>query len=260
MESFVNGIIDTHTHLYLDEFDGEKDAVVNRAFSNGIDHLLFPNVDVSTIKPMKELALRYPGKISMAMGLHPTEVKENWEDCLNYIMNELVANNIYKAVGEIGIDLYWEKSFEHEQMLAFDRQVSEAERLNLPIIIHCREGLNQVLEVLESHKDVQAVFHSFGGTTEDVDRIRSKGDYYFGINGIVTFKNCKVKDTLSEITLSRLLLETDSPYLAPVPNRGKRNESSFLVHTAKYIAQHLGLSYEELASQTSQNAKTLFSI
>lgn len=256
----MNGLIDTHTHLYLDDFDGEKEAAVNRAFSHGIDKMIFPNVDISTIKPMKELASKFPGKISMAMGLHPTEVDGNWEECLDDVLKEMSSYDRYIAVGEIGIDLYWDKSFEKEQMLVFDRQVSEAEKLNLPIIIHCREGLNQVLEVLEGHKGVQAVFHSFGGTIEDVNRIRSKGDYFFGINGIVTFKNCKVKETLSEITLTRLLLETDSPYLAPVPHRGKRNESSYLVDTAKFIAQYLGISYEELALRTSQNAKTLFSL
>lgn len=256
----MNGLIDTHTHLYLDDFDGEKEAAVNRAFSHGIDQMIFPNVDISTIKPMKELASKFPSKISMAMGLHPTEVDGNWEECLDDVLKEMSSYNRYIAVGEIGIDLYWDKSFEKEQMLVFDRQVLEAEKLNLPIIIHCREGLNQVLEVLEGHKGVQAVFHSFGGTIEDVNRIRSKGDYSFGINGIVTFKNCKVKETLSEITLTRLLLETDSPYLAPVPHRGKRNESSYLVDTAKFIAQYLGISYEELALRTSQNAKTLFSL
>lgn len=190
----------------------------------------------------------------MAMGLHPTEVKESWSDDTDAALSELGDGSGYVAVGEVGIDLYWDKTFECEQMLSLERQIARAVELDLPVIIHCREGLEQTLEVLQGFKRARAVFHSFGGTCKDVDHIRSIGDYYFGINGIVTFKNCKVRDTLPEITLDRLLLETDSPYLAPVPHRGKRNESAFILHTAAHIAASLGVTVEEVAKRTNENA------
>ncbi len=254
-------MIDTHTHLYLPEFasDGGGEAAVVRAIAAGVDRMIFPNVDRSSVEPMQSLAAKFPGHISMAMGLHPTEVKENWQEELDFHL-DLLDDGGYVAVGEVGIDLYWDKTFESEQMKAFDIQVSKASALGLPVIIHCRDGLEQALEVLSGHPGVPAVFHSFGGNADDVNRIRRVGDYYFGINGIVTFKNCKVRDVLPEIGLDRLLLETDAPYLAPVPHRGKRNESAFLTDTAKHIANHLGISYEALDVATTQNAKNFFKI
>ena len=162
------------------------------------------------------------------------------------------------AVGEVGIDLYWDATFRREQMEAFAMQVEKARELGLPVIIHCRDGLDEVLEVLAGYRGVPAVFHSFGGTAQDVERIRALGDYWFGINGIVTFKNSKLREVLPAIGLDRLLLETDSPYLAPVPNRGKRNESAFLPHIAAHIAQHLGLTTTQVAEATTANARQFF--
>ncbi|MCC8112624.1 MAG: TatD family hydrolase [Bacteroidales bacterium] len=250
-------LIDTHTHLYLPEFEGEQEQTVKRAIDAGVLRFIFPNVDLSTIEPMRALAAKFPENISMAMGLHPTEVGEDWEEALEKTIDELHRGD-YVAVGEVGIDLYWDKTYEREQMLAFDRQVAEAERLGLPVIIHCREGLPQTLEVLSGHPGVQAVLHSFGGSVEDVEAARRVGDYYFGINGVVTFKNCHVRDALSAIGLDRLVLETDAPYLAPVPYRGKRNESSYLVKTAEHIAAHLNLPLSTIASRTTDNAQRLF--
>lgn len=255
-------LVDTHTHLYLEEFgeDDQGEGAVRRAYEAGIRKMIFPNVDLTTIEPMKALAAKFPGVVSMAMGLHPTEVKEGWRDDTEYVLAVLSQNEVYKALGEVGIDLYWDKTYEREQMLSLEMQIQKAVELALPVIIHCRNGQAQVLEVLQGFPEARAVFHSFGGTTKDVDDIRRTGDYYFGINGIVTFKNSKVRDALREITLDRLLLETDSPYLAPVPHRGKRNESAYLVHTAANIAAHLEVPVAEIEDRTTRNAEEFFKI
>ncbi|MDE7386194.1 MAG: TatD family hydrolase [Muribaculaceae bacterium] len=250
--------IDSHTHLYLDEFKDDRNEVVERAICSGVGHFMFPNVDLGTIQPMKELAAQFPDRIDMAIGLHPTEVNADYEDGLDVIEQE-AQSGIYKAIGEIGIDLYWDKTFKQEQMEVFRRQCELACRLNLPVIIHCREGLEQILEIFDSMKQIpQGVFHSFGGTADDVRAIRERGDFYFGINGIVTFKNASIKEVLPVIGADRMLLETDSPYLAPVPKRGKRNESSFMIHTAGYVAGVLGITTEQLAEITSRNYHSLF--
>lgn len=284
-------LIDTHTHLYLEDFaeDDNGEGAVRRAIDAGVGKMIFPNVDLTTIAPMKALAGKFPGTVSMAMGLHPTEVKESWKEDTEAALEELKRGKhgaetpaesqisddqkdagtridshgeglAYKALGEVGIDLYWDKTFEREQMLSLERQISVAVDLGLPVIIHCREGQAQVLEVLQGFPEARAVFHSFGGTAKDVDDIRRVGDYYFGINGIVTFKNCKVREALPEITLDRLMLETDSPYLAPVPHRGKRNESAFITHTAAHIASYLELPLTEIEARTTANAEAFFKI
>lgn len=255
-------MIDTHTHLYLDEFSSDCDEVMHRAIESGVERMIFPNVDLSTVGPMLELHSRYPQNTFVAMGLHPTEVKETWRDDLAKI-ESLFDNSSarYVAVGEIGIDLYWDKTFRNEQMKVFARQVEIALDRNLPIIIHCRDGLDEVLEVLDAASAVpRGVFHSFGGTVEDVARIRQTGDFYFGINGIVTFKNSNLGKALPAVGLDRMLLETDSPYLAPVPHRGRRNESAFMVHTAAHVADVIGLEISEVAEATSANARTLFKL
>lgn len=255
-------LIDTHTHLYLDEFSPSPEAAVERAFDAGVHTLVFPNVDLTTIKPMNELRDQFPDRIFMAMGLHPTEIGDNWKEDLDKIKSELDSYpEKYIALGEIGIDLYWDKTFREQQLMAFSCQVDWAVERNLPIIIHCREGLDDVLSVLSGKEGrVQGVFHSFGGTIEDVRRIREIGDFYFGINGIVTFKNSRLGETLPEIGLDRIVLETDSPYLAPVPFRGKRNESAYIVHTAQRIADIFEMSLSEIADQTTSNSRRLFDL
>lgn len=254
--------IDTHTHLYLEEFESDGcEAAVDRAVKAGVGHMIFPNVDLSTIEPMKRLHAARPEVTSMAMGFHPTEVKEDWRDALAQIEEEFAGGTPYVAVGEIGIDLYWDKTFAEQQMQAFEQQCRMAAERSLPVIIHCREGLEQTLEVLSEFPTLRGVMHSFGGTTADVERILSVNEnMMFGINGIVTFKNCHVRDSLEAITVPRLLLETDSPYLAPVPFRGKRCESAMLPHTAAHIAERLGLTVEALAEATTANARALFNI
>lgn len=261
-------MVDTHTHLYMDEFSFEGQtpmegqcAAVDRAVEAGVGKMIFPNVDRDSIKPMMELHSLRPANTFVAMGLHPTEVKENWQFELDYIMSLLKDSpSQFVAVGEVGIDLYWDKSFEREQMIVFEAQLEVASKLNLPLIIHCREGLDNVLEVLQGNKNVKCVFHSFGGTTGDVEKIRRLGDYYFGINGIVTFKNSRLVDVLPAIGAERLLTETDSPFLAPVPHRGKTNESAWIPFIVRNMAESLGMTFEEMAHITTNNANKFFNI
>lgn len=251
---------DTHTHIYLEEFDDDREAVVKRAVDSGVSRMILPNVSPSTLLPMHSLQKAHPDLFRMALGLHPSEVGNDWQKDVDEIEKMLTLSpDSYVAVGEIGIDLYWDKTYEEEQILAFDRQVAIASRINKPIIIHCRDGLHRVLEVLSSHRDVRGVFHCFGGTADDVKKIREIGDFYFGIGGVVTFKNSKLPGVLSEIGLDRILLETDAPYLAPVPFRGKRNESSFLPATAAAVAKALDKEVAEIAERTSANSYDLFS-
>lgn len=253
-------IVDTHTHLYLDEFQPTSADAVRRAIDAGVGKMIIPNVDCSTIKPMKQLQSAFPQHVAMAMGLHPTDVGENWENDLAVIYEELQSAD-YVAVGEIGIDMYWDKTFRNQQMEVFARQIQWATERSLPIIIHCRDGLDEVLDVLDSvEKMPVGVFHSFGGTVEDVERIRQRGDFFFGINGIVTFKNSKLREVLPAIGLNRILLETDAPYLAPVPHRGKRNESAYIIHTAAYIADLFGVPLSEVENITTASATALFHI
>lgn len=257
-------LIDTHTHLYLPEFDTEPDGpirAVERAVETGIGHMVLPNVDLTTIAPMKALHERFPQATSMAMGLHPTEIGEGWRDHLAQVHAELTDGTPYVAVGEVGIDLYWDKTFESQQMQAFDAQMQWAKEMNIPVIIHCREGLDQVLEVLQAYPDATGVMHSFTGSTADAERVlKTVERFHFGINGIVTFKNSGLRAVLPAIGLDRLLLETDSPYLAPVPHRGRRNESAYLIHTAAYTADALGVDLPHLTERTTANASRLFNI
>lgn len=256
-------MIDTHTHLYLDDFDPDRGAAVERAISAGVGTMIFPNVDLGTLSPMRELHARYPMATRMAIGLHPTEVNDEPVDAqLKFVADELASHpSDYVAIGEIGIDLYWDKQYRDRQMEVLACQMKMAADRDLPVIIHCRDGLDEVLEVIDGlEKKPRGVFHSFGGTVADVERIRRRGDFYFGINGIVTFKNSKLREVLPEIGVERILLETDAPYLAPVPMRGKRNESAYMIHTAGYVADTLGITPQALDEITTASARNLFGL
>lgn len=262
-------MIDTHTHLYLSEFCADGDspgAAVDRAVEAGVTTLVMPNVDITTIGPMKKLADERPEAVRLAMGLHPTELGDDWRAAVDRIETELRAPGRYKyvAVGEVGIDLYWDDTQRDEQMLAFDRQAQLAAELQLPLIIHCRDGLDETLEVLEGLPKAPPaiVMHCFGGSAADVDTIRRRAsavpEIYFGIGGVVTFKKSTLPDTLPAIGLDHIVLETDSPYLAPVPKRGRRNESAYLTYTASAIAGKMGISVDNVDSITTANARRLF--
>ena len=260
-------MIDTHTHIYGPEFDVENQTpdsmqgqteTVDRAIAAGVDMMVLPAVDRGSVGPMKALHSLRPANTALAMGLHPTEIKENWREELGYMMSVLADGTHYIAVGEIGIDLYWDSTFADAQMQAFDRQLAEAGNMGLPVIIHQRNALDATLEVLSSHRGVKAVFHSFGGSAADVERIRALGDYYFGINGIVTFKNSGLAAVLPAIGLDRILTETDSPYLAPVPRRGRRNESAYIPYIVDKIAQAPAAEPGLVDEVTTANAKEFF--
>lgn len=255
-------MIDTHTHIYLPEFDADRDSVVTRAIEAGIHTLILPNIDLTTVEALHHTIDRYPGRCHAAMGLHPTSVEENYQEQLTQIKTFLESNR-YCAIGEIGIDLYWDKSRIEEQKDAFAQQTQWAMEREMPIIIHCREALDEVLEVLDSFHpgSVKGVFHSFTGSATEVEEIRRRaGDFYFGINGIVTFKNVHMEETLHAIGRERMILETDAPYLAPVPRRGKRNEPAYTAYTAARVADIMGESIETIDAITTENARRLFKL
>lgn len=254
-------MIDTHTHPYLEQFEDGGAEAVKRAIDAGVTHLVLPNVDGSSIAPMKRLHSLFPENTSMAMGLHPTEVGDDWAMVVDD-MERLLENGDYVAVGEVGIDLYWDKSHKEAQMDAFRRQLQMAERLHLPVIIHCREALDETLDVIkEVRPTVTLIFHSFTGSGEDVRKIRKICNPVFGINGVVTFKNAdSIREALPIIGKDYILLETDAPYLAPVPHRGKRNEPAYVVSTCRKVAEVLGLSPKELEEITDRNATQIFNL
>lgn len=254
-------MIDSHSHIYLEEFDADRSDVVARARQAGVRHLVLPNVDLDTVEPMMALHRAFPAYTSVAMGLHPTSVGENFRSDLAAV-KAIFDCGSFVAVGEVGIDLYWDKTYRNEQIEVFDEQLRWAERTALPVIIHCREGLDEILWTFDNYGGTlpKCVFHSFGGTVDDVEAIRRRGDFLFGINGIVTFKNSKLGDVLPAIGLDRILLETDCPYLTPVPFRGRRNESAYIPHIAAKIAELLGTTTDEVSARTDANAQRFFDI
>lgn len=254
-------MIDTHSHIYSEEFDEDIEAVMERAFAVGVKHIHLPNIDLDSIARLQALHNKYPNHTSISMGLHPTSVDANYREVLDKIITEFNRGK-YIAIGEIGIDLYWDKSFIEEQKIVFAEQLKLAYTKDIPVIIHCREALESILEVFSRipNELPRGVFHSFTGSIDDIKEIRKYGDFYFGINGVVTFKKSTIPTILTEIGLNRLLLETDAPYLTPTPYRGKRNESSYLQYTAQKIADTLELPLAMVEKETDQNAKNLFNI
>ncbi|MBL6685267.1 MAG: TatD family hydrolase [Flavobacteriaceae bacterium] len=251
-------MIDTHTHLYLKQFNEDIDMVINRSKEIGVNKFIFPAIDSSHFNDMHNLKDKYPNSIYLMTGLHPTDVKENYKDELNFVVNTLKTNN-YVAIGEIGIDLYWDKSFLKQQQEAFKFQIRLAIEHDLPIVIHCREAFNEIFEILdkENCNELRGVFHCFTGTFEEAQRAIDLG-FVLGIGGVVTFKNGGIDKFLHKIDLKNIVLETDSPYLAPVPFRGKRNESSYIIHVLEKLSEIYGISKEKIAEITSKNAEKVF--
>lgn len=253
-------LIDTHTHLYVEEFDEDRSAVFQRALALGIKQFYLPSIDSASTQRMFDLEAAYPDHVQLMMGLHPSYVKENAAEELAHVKQHL-DQRAFAAIGEIGIDLFWDKTFIKEQQLAFGLQVEWAKEKNLPIVIHCREAFDEVFEVLESHRDdsLNGIFHCFTGTLEQAKRALDF-NLKLGIGGVVTFKNGKIDQFLDQIPLESIVLETDAPYLAPVPYRGKRNESSYLIKVVQKLADIYHVSPEKIADMTTNSALSIFKI
>ncbi|MFM7644014.1 MAG: TatD family hydrolase [Sphingomonadales bacterium] len=255
-------IIDTHSHLYAEEFDADRNEVLARAHQTGIAAILLPNIDVQSIGALEQLADEHSACIPM-MGLHPTYVKENWQQELAAIEAQLfAAPKRYCAVGEIGLDLYWDDSFLEPQKEVFRLQVQWAKKLQLPIAIHVRKAFEPIFEILDQEwtPELRGVFHCFTGSKEQVQRILKYEHFYFGIGGVITYKNAGLAEVVKEIPLDKLLLETDAPYLSPIPYRGKRNEPAYLIEVVSKLQEALGLSAAEIEAHTSRNAIDLFDL
>jgi TatD DNase family protein len=252
-------LIDTHTHLYLEQFDQDRDQVIQNAMDAGIEKLFLPNIDVNSIAGMLSLVEHYPNVCYPMMGLHPCSVEAGFEIELQKIYDAL-SNQAIIAIGEIGIDLFWDKTTLPLQREAFRIQVQWAKDMNLPIVIHARDSYNELFEELNVLNDerLSGVFHCFTGSLQQAEKILSYGNFYLGIGGVSTFKNSGLNTFLPQVPLDRIILETDSPYLAPVPHRGKRNESAYTASVAQHLSHLLNKSLNEIASITTQNALNLF--
>jgi TatD DNase family protein len=251
-------LIDTHTHLYAKQFDDDRAEMMQRAFANKVEAFYLPNIDSSSIEGMLELEQTYPGQCFAMMGLHPCSVKENYKEELATV-KEWLDKRPFVAIGEIGIDLYWDKTFFEQQKEAFLTQVEWAKELDIPIVIHSRESTSIIIELLREVKDdrLRGIFHCFGGSVEEAEAIIDLG-FLLGIGGVLTFKKSGLANTLASVDLKHIVLETDSPYLAPVPYRGKRNESSYVLHVAEKLATVKQMGLDEVAQITTENANALF--
>ena len=253
-------ITDTHTHLYSEQFDEDRKEMMQRAIANGVSRFFIPAIDSTYLPAMLDLEKSFPNNIFLMMGLHPTHVKENVEEELAFVKEWLDKRSFY-AVGEIGIDLYWDKTFLKQQQLAFKTQIQWAKEKNLPIIIHCRDAFDEIFEVLEEVKDdkLYGIFHCFSGNLEQAQKAISY-NMKLGIGGVVTFKNGKIDLFLEQIPIEHIVLETDAPYLAPTPFRGKRNESSYITKVLDKLVTIYNLTSQEIAAITTQNSKDVFGI
>lgn len=253
-------LIDTHTHLYLEEFNSDRHEMVERAIEAGVYKMILPNIDRDSIDGMLELCQKFPENCLPMMGLHPTSVKENFEEELK-IADEWLEKQKFYAIGETGIDLYWDKTHQKEQELAFVHQINLAKEHKLPIVIHSRNSFDELIAILENHiePDLTGVFHCFTGNLDQAEKIINMG-FMLGIGGVITFKNSGLDKVVDELTLDHIILETDAPFLAPLPYRGKRNESAYAQIIAQKIAEIKNITQDAVAEITSMNARRLFKI
>jgi TatD DNase family protein len=260
--TFAAGMIfiDTHTHLYLDAFDRDRAQAIESALSQGVQAMLLPNIDSSTIEAMQSLSRAWPGHCYSMMGLHPTSVKADYERELQ-IVEEQLDQEQFVAVGEIGIDLYWDRTYEREQETAFRRQVELALHFDLPVVIHSRNSIDRIITLLQeiNNPSLKGVFHCFGGSTGQAEQITGMG-FYLGIGGVLTYPKSGLGRAIEPIGLRHLLLETDAPFLPPVPYRGQRNESAYIPLIAKHLSELFKTDMSEVAEMTTANAKQLFKL
>ena len=251
-------LIDTHSHLYLEVFDKDRDETIQRAIEIGVDRFYLPAIDSTYTDSMLAMEKKYPDRIRLMMGLHPNYVKENFKDELSHVKKYLAIHD-FAAVGEIGIDLYWDQTFLKQQQEAFDIQICWAKKQGMPIVIHCRNAFDEVFEILEGHRsnNLSGIFHCFTGTKEQAERAIGF-NLKLGIGGVVTFKNGKIDQFLDQIPLDHIVLETDAPYLSPAPYRGKRNQSEYLIYILRKLSEIHQITEKELAAITTHNALTIF--
>jgi TatD DNase family protein len=254
-------LTDTHTHLFAAEFDADRPEMINRAVEKGVTRFFLPNIDSESIQPMLNMCDAFPDKCFPMMGLHPCSVFADYEKQLD-IVKEWLGKRKFYAIGEIGIDLYHDVTFAEQQKLAFRKQIEWAKEMNLPIVIHCRNSFNEVMEIVTELKDekLKGIFHCFSGSPEDAQKIMALGDFKMGIGGVVTYKNSTLPQVLANIPLQHIVLETDSPYLTPMPFRGKRNESAYIYYVAEKLAGVYNLPIEKIAEITTQNSVEVFGI
>jgi len=254
-------LTDTHTHLYSKEFDADRIALIEKAIDSGVTRLFMPNVDSESIPGMFQVEKQFPDNCFAMMGLHPCSVNANYQHELQ-VVEHWLSKRKFVAIGEIGIDLYWDKTFFDQQKDAFRRQISLAKKYNLPYVIHSRNSFNEVMEIVNEFKNdnIKAIFHCFSGNIQQAEQVIEAGNFKLGIGGVVTFKNSGLDKVVEAIDLKHLVLETDAPYLAPMPHRGKRNEPDYLLLVAKKIAEIKNISVEEVMEVTTENSKDVFGV
>lgn len=254
-------IIDTHSHLFAEEFDEDRSEVMRRAREVGVQRILMPNIDISTVDSMLRVCAEYPGFCYPMLGLHPTEVTADY--CLSLdVLKRLLDSDpqMYVAIGEVGLDFYWDKTYKSEQLAALEVQIGWALEHDLPLVIHSREAFPELYAIFSHYKDtpIRGIFHSFTGTADEAQSLLEFPGFLLGINGVVTFKKSTLPEALRDVPLSRLVVETDSPYLAPAPYRGKRNESGYIVRVVERLSELYACTPEKVAEQTSANAASIF--
>jgi len=255
-------MIDTHSHIYGPEFDEDRDDVIKRAKEAGVELILLPNINWDSITSMMKLCEKYPRFCYPMMGLHPTELAQEWQLTLDKMHQLLLTpNNPYIAIGEVGLDFYWDRTYEQEQLEAFERQICWARDMKLPLMIHSRSAQRELVEAMERHRDdgLTGVFHCFGGTVDEALELLQYPGFVLGLGGVLTYKKSSLPEVVRNVPIERIVLETDSPYLAPVPHRGKRNESAYVADTCSKLAQELGMSIPEVSAVTNGNVYRIFS-
>ncbi len=252
-------MIDTHTHLFAEEFKDDLSEVIKRALENGVQKMFLPNIDACSVEPMMKVCNTYKDICYPLIGLHPTDVKEDYASQLA-VLKEYSDKYNFSGIGEVGLDYYWDTTFKNEQIEAFETQVNWAINKELPIIIHAREAFDDLYDIMCKYKGtrLKGIFHSFTGNEEEATKLLEFNNFMLGINGVVTFKKSELGNVLKQVPLSRLVLETDSPYLAPVPFRGRRNETSYIIHIANKISEIYNITLAEVEEQTTINASTIF--
>ena len=256
-------IVDTHSHLFVDEFKDDLPEVIARSKESGVSQVVMPNIDDTTVEQLLRVSSAHAGYCFPLIGLHPTSVDRDYAQRLSRVRHWLEVSDIFIGIGEIGLDYYWDATFRNEQLLVFKEQLRWAAERNWPVAIHCRNAFDDLCEVMSEccgRMPLRGVFHSFSGTAEEARRLLSFDGFYLGINGIATFKKSTLPEALKEVPLERIVLETDSPYLAPVPFRGKRNESAYLPYILIKVSEACGLPPEEVAAQSTANAEAVFSL